>query len=62
MLDDHFGGALNGVTYLRELGHTRIGFVTWISPAVSMEHRLLSYLQALRERGMATGLHFFGGV
>lgn len=49
---DHFGGALSAVHYLAEQGHRRIGFVTWRSPATSMEHRHLGYLQALRERGL----------
>lgn len=52
VMSNHFGGALTGVNYLMEIGHRRIGFVTWISPAVSMEHRLLGYMQALRERGI----------
>ncbi|MCC6803994.1 MAG: substrate-binding domain-containing protein, partial [Anaerolineae bacterium] len=49
---DHFGGALRSVHYLLDQGHSRIGFVTWLSPATSMEHRKLGYLQALRERGI----------
>ncbi len=49
---DHFGGAIRGVHYLVDQGHARVGFVTWLSPATSMEHRHLGYIQALRERGL----------
>jgi GntR family transcriptional regulator of arabinose operon len=49
---DHFGGAIRGVHYLVDQGHERVGFVTWLSPATSMEHRYLGYMQALRERGI----------
>ena len=49
---DHFGGAIRGIHYLVDQGHTRVGFVTWLSPATSMEHRHLGYVQALRERGI----------
>jgi GntR family transcriptional regulator of arabinose operon len=49
---DHFGGAIRGVHYLVDQGHERVGFVTWLSPATSMEHRYLGYVQALRERGV----------
>jgi DNA-binding LacI/PurR family transcriptional regulator len=52
IITDHFGGALRGTHYLLGLGHMRVGFVTWLSPAVSMEHRYLGYAQALRERGL----------
>lgn len=52
VMSDHFGGALRGVHYLIEQGHERVGFVTWLSPAVSMDHRFLGYVQALRERGI----------
>jgi len=52
VMSDHFGGAIRGVHYLVNQGHERVGFVTWISPAVSMEHRKLGYLQAMRERGI----------
>lgn len=52
VISDHFGGALRGVHYLINQGHTRVGFVTWLSPAVSMDHRLLGYHQAMRERGI----------
>jgi len=50
---DHFNGGLRVVHYLVDQGHQRIGFVTWRSPASSMEHRQLAYTQALRERGLA---------
>jgi DNA-binding LacI/PurR family transcriptional regulator len=52
VMSDHFGGALRGVHFLLDQGHERVGFVTWLSPATSMEHRYLGYLQALRERGI----------
>lgn len=52
VMSDHFGGALRGVHYLVNQGHRRVGFVTWLSPAVSMDHRLLGYVTALRERGI----------
>jgi LacI family transcriptional regulator len=51
-MTDHFGGAIRGTHYLFNLGHTRVGFATWLSPAVSMEHRFLGYSQALAERGV----------
>ena len=50
VMSDHFGGALSGVHYLLDQGHERVGFATWLSPAVSMEHRMFGYRQALRER------------
>jgi GntR family transcriptional regulator, arabinose operon transcriptional repressor len=53
VISDHFGGSLRGMHYLINQGHTRVGFVTWLSPAVSMDHRLLGYRQAMRERGIA---------
>lgn len=52
VMTDHFGGAIRGTHALFNLGHTRVGFATWLSPAVSMEHRYLGYCQALAERGM----------
>lgn len=52
VMTDHFAGAIRGVRYLLDLGHERVGFATWISPAVSMEHRNVGYTQALRERGI----------
>jgi GntR family transcriptional regulator, arabinose operon transcriptional repressor len=52
VMTDHFGGAMRGTTHLIDQGHTRIGFVTWLSPAISMEHRYLGYMQAVRERGI----------
>jgi GntR family transcriptional regulator of arabinose operon len=50
VMTDHFGGALRGTHYLVNRGHRRVGFVTWLSPAISMEHRMLGYIQALREQ------------
>lgn len=52
VMTDHFGGAIRATHYLFNLGHTRVGFATWLSPAVSMEHRFLGYSQALAERGV----------
>jgi DNA-binding LacI/PurR family transcriptional regulator len=51
VMTDHFNGAIRGVRHLLDQGHQRLGFATWFSPAVSMEHRYLGYQQALRERG-----------
>jgi GntR family transcriptional regulator of arabinose operon len=56
VMTDHFGGAIRGTHYLFDQGHERVGFVSWLSPAVSMEHRFLGYKQALAERGMALDL------
>lgn len=53
VMADHFGGAIRGTHYLFEQGHRRVGFVSWLSPAVSMEHRYLGYAQALAERDVA---------
>jgi GntR family transcriptional regulator of arabinose operon len=53
VMTDHFGGATRGTHYLFSQGHERVGFVSWLSPAVSMEHRYLGYKQALSERGVA---------
>ena len=50
VMSDHFGGAIRGTHYLFEQGHRRVGFISWLSPAVSMEHRYLGYAQALAER------------
>lgn len=47
---DHFGGALWAVQHLIDYGHRRIGFVRWLSTSTSIEHRMLGYQQALRER------------
>lgn len=47
---DHFGGALWAVQHLINHGHTRVGFVRWLSTSTSIEHRMLGYQQALRER------------
>ncbi|MBK8019945.1 MAG: GntR family transcriptional regulator [Chloroflexi bacterium] len=52
VMTDHFDGAIRGTHYLFNLGHTRVGFITWLSPAVSMEHRFLGYRQAVEERGL----------
>lgn len=52
VMTDHFDGAIRGTHYLCEQGHRRVGFVSWLSPAVSMEHRYLGYAQALAERSM----------
>ncbi len=52
VMSDHFGGVLNGVHFLVDQGHHRVGFATWLSPAISMEHRQLGYYQAMRERGI----------
>jgi GntR family transcriptional regulator of arabinose operon len=52
VMSDHFGGALRGVHYLLNQGHQRVGFVSWLSPAINMDHRLLGYIHALRERGL----------
>jgi GntR family transcriptional regulator of arabinose operon len=57
VISDHFGGALRGVHYLINQGHTRVGFVTWLSPAVSMDHRFLGYQQAMRERGIPVDIN-----
>lgn len=54
VMSNHFGGAIRGAHHLIHLGHTRVGFVTWLSPAISLEHRLLGYMQALAERGITT--------
>ncbi len=52
VMTDHFGGTIRAVRYLLDQGHQRVGFVTWLSPAISMEHRYLGYQQALHERGI----------
>jgi len=52
VITDHFGGALQGVRHLLDCGHRAIGYATWYSSAVSMEHRYIGYQQALRERGL----------
>ncbi|MBZ0302184.1 MAG: GntR family transcriptional regulator [Anaerolineae bacterium] len=52
VMTDHFGGAIRGTQYLFDQGHRRVGFATWLSPAVSMEHRYLGYRQVLSERGI----------
>lgn len=52
VMTDHFGGAIRGVRHLLDHGHRQIGFATWLSPSVSMEHRHIGYQHALRERGI----------
>lgn len=52
VMTDHFGGAVRATHYLFDQGHLGVGFVTWLSPAISMEHRYLGYVQALAERGV----------
>lgn len=52
VMTDHFGSAIRGTHYVLDQGHNRVGFVTWLSPAVSMEHRYLGYVQALNEHGV----------
>ena len=62
VMSDHFGGALRGVHFLLDQGHERVGFISWLSPAISMDHRLLGYTQALRERGIALDESLLGRV
>lgn len=52
VMSDHFGGAVRAMQHLIELGHRKIGFVSWCDPAVSMEHRKAGYQQALAEAGI----------
>ncbi|MBZ0297722.1 MAG: GntR family transcriptional regulator [Anaerolineae bacterium] len=52
VMSDHFGGALLGTQHLLDCGHTRIGFINWLSSSISLEHRELGYQQALYERGI----------
>lgn len=52
VISDHFGGALKITQHLVRLGHERIGFVTWTDPAISLEHRMTGYQQALAEAGI----------
>lgn len=54
VMSDHFGGAVRAVQHLIGLGHTRIGFVSWRDPSVSLEHRHAGYQQALAEAGLPT--------
>ncbi len=58
VMSDHFNGAIRGVRHLLDQGHQKLGFATWLSPAVSMEHRYLGYQQALRERGIEPDLNW----
>jgi GntR family transcriptional regulator of arabinose operon len=53
VMSDHFGGALRAVHHLIELGHRKIGFVSWCDPSVSLEHRHIGYQQALVEGGLS---------
>jgi DNA-binding LacI/PurR family transcriptional regulator len=52
VMSDHFGGALRATQHLIQLGHERIGFISWIDPAVSLEHRAAGYQRALMEAGL----------
>jgi DNA-binding LacI/PurR family transcriptional regulator len=52
VMSDCFGGVIQGVRYLHEQGHTRIGYVTWCSASISMEHRLLGFRQGLAEHNI----------
>lgn len=51
VMSDHFGGMLRATQHLIQLGHRRIGFVSWRDPSISMEHRAAGYRQALVEMG-----------
>lgn len=52
VMSDHFYGALRATQHLLELGHRRIGLVSWRDPAISLEHRAAGYRQALTEMGL----------
>jgi len=52
VMSDHFGGMLRAAQHLVQLGHRRIGFIAWRDPAISIEHRLAGYQQALIEAGI----------
>ncbi len=52
VMSDHFYGALRATQHLIELGHRRIGLVSWRDPAISLEHRAAGYRQALIEAGL----------
>jgi GntR family transcriptional regulator of arabinose operon len=52
VMSDHFGGALRATQHLIELGHERIGFVSWYDPSISLEHRAAGYQRALAEAGL----------
>ena len=52
VMSDHFGGALRATQHLIGLGHRRIGLISWRDPAISLEHRILGYRQALSEVGL----------
>jgi DNA-binding LacI/PurR family transcriptional regulator len=49
---DNFGGALQAMQHLIQMGHQRIGFVTWREQASSLEHRAVAYRQAMKEAGL----------
>lgn len=49
---DNFGGGMIATQHLLWLGHRRIGFLSWLEPATSMEHRRAGYRQALVEAGL----------
>ena len=49
---DNFGGAMQATQHLIQLGHQRIGFVTWQDDAVSLEHRALGFAQTMKESGL----------
>ena len=53
VMSDHFGGALRATQHLIELGHKRIGLVSWRDPSVSLDHRAAGYRLALIEMGLA---------
>jgi DNA-binding LacI/PurR family transcriptional regulator len=53
VMSDHFGGALRATKHLIELGHQRIGFVSWRDPSISMEHRATGYQRGLIEAGLS---------
>ena len=49
---DNFGGALQATQHLVQLGHQRIGFVTWQDDAISLAHRVIGYQQIMSEEGL----------
>lgn len=52
VMSDHFGGMLRATQHLIQLGHRRIGYVSWRDPSISLEHRAVGYRQALTEMGI----------
>ncbi len=52
VMSDHFGGMLRATQHLIQLGHRRIGYVSWRDPSISLEHRAAGYRQALLEMGI----------